>query len=118
MLIVNYVIDTLPMKRQKNEDFDECSQVRSTIEKNGRREKIFQNKFVSSRNRRNKKRRGRHGRFVGHFVTYLFPAADATVVRKRAVRQSTETPNALGKLHKIPFISDYRVVASTKFSDI
>ena len=54
------------MKRQKNEDFDECSQVRSTIEKNGRREKLLiQNKCgVSSQKHRSKKRRGRHCRGV------------------------------------------------------
>ena len=39
MLIVN-VINTLPnIEDRKIEDFDECSQVRSTIEKNGRRKK-------------------------------------------------------------------------------
>ena len=33
-------------KDRNIEDFDECSQVRSTIEKNGRREKYFKTKRV------------------------------------------------------------------------
>ena len=41
------------MKRQKNEDFDECSQLKTTIEKNRKKEECyFQNKIVSSRNDR------------------------------------------------------------------
>jgi hypothetical protein len=61
MLIVNYVIDTLPIieKTEKLKTSMTFS-VEISIEKNGRRENNFQNKCVSSQNRRNKKRRGRH----------------------------------------------------------
>ena len=45
MLIVNYVIDTLPMKRQKNEDFDDLSQMRTTTKRTeeGRKNEIKTN---------------------------------------------------------------------------
>jgi hypothetical protein len=55
-------------RKDRKIDFDECSQLKTTIEKNGRRKaKIFQNKCVSSQKGRIKKRRGRHR----SGVTYL-----------------------------------------------
>ena len=49
MLIVNYVINTLPNEKTENEDFDECSQLRSRSKRIGRKKKVnFQNKCVSS----------------------------------------------------------------------
>ena len=67
-------------KRQKDEElmFDDVDERRKTkderrktsIEKEQKKvKKRFQNKCVSSQNHRYKKRRGRHGRLVGHFVS-------------------------------------------------
>ena len=60
MLIIN-VINTLPIEKLKKfEGFDELSQLRTTIEKNRKKKKIFQNKCVSSQNMQYEKRRGRY----------------------------------------------------------
>jgi hypothetical protein len=60
--------------------FDECSQLKTTIEKNRKKRKIFQNKCVSSQNMQYEKRRGRYR----SGVTYL-PSAGSFV--RRAVGQ-------------------------------
>jgi hypothetical protein len=59
-------VNTLPKSYRKVEEvfFDECSQLKTTIEKNRKKRKIFQNKCVSSQKGRIKKRRGRHSRGV------------------------------------------------------
>ena len=78
--------------------------------------KHFQNKCVNSQNHRYKKRRGRHGRRLS---AILFPTfsqrADATVVRRAERADKKSKPS--GNTHKIPEKTNYRVVASTKFSE-
>ena len=48
MLIVNYVIDTLPMKRQKNlKNFDDLSQLRTTTKRTEEeKKKLFKTKVL------------------------------------------------------------------------
>ena len=55
-------------KRQKDEDFAD-QMVPIEKEQKKKVKKTFSNKCVSSQNHRYKKRRGRHGRLVGHFVS-------------------------------------------------
>ena len=89
--------------------------------KKNRRKKLkkkFQNKcaLVSSQNHRIEKGRGRHGRRLS---AILFPTfsqrADATVVRRAERADKKSKPS--GNTHKIPEKTNYRVVASTKFSE-
>jgi hypothetical protein len=86
--------------------------LRSIDRKNRKKEElIFKTNALVPKKGRIKKRRGRHG-------TYLFSAGWRDC-RSSAVRQFLQRKSKpLGNTHKIPFISDYRVVASTKFSDI
>ena len=58
MLIVNYVIDTLPMKRQKNEDFDDFLSEIDDRKERKKVENISKQIFVSSQKHRMKKQEG------------------------------------------------------------
>ena len=76
-----------------------------SIEKNGRRENNFQNKCVSSQNRRSKKRRGRH--HSGY--TYLPSGETVLAGLVRAERAAIlHGDNFTGKPHKIPLMSYLR----------
>ena len=76
-----------------------------SIEKNGRRENNFQNKCVSSQNRRSKKRRGRH--HSGY--TYLPSGETVPAGLVRAERAAIlHGDNFTGKPHKIPLMSYLR----------
>jgi hypothetical protein len=126
-----YCYRHLTKKRQKDEElmFDDVDERRkrrrrrktktASIEKEQKKvKKRFQNKCVSSQNHRYKKRRGRHGRrFCRPFChrPSLSGLTRLSFVGRKAVLQRKSKP--LGNTHKIPFISDYRVVASTKFLD-
>ena len=86
MLIVNYVIDTLPIieKTEKLKTSMTFS-VEISIEKNGRRENNFQNKCVSSQNKQYEKRRGRYR------SGYTLPSPQLAV-RPRKTFSTMETP--------------------------
>ena len=112
-----------PYQTRKDEEFDfdwEIFSVENTIEKESEEGRmLIQNKCVSSQKGRIKKRRGRYGRrFCRPFCSlpFLSGLTRLSFVGSKAVLQRKS--KSLGNTHKIPFISDYRVVASTKFSDI
>ena len=74
--------------------FDECSQLKTTIEKNRKKKNVnFQNKCVSSPKHRMKKRRGRHR--SGY--TYL-PSAGC-LIRPDRQRSSMEGSKTVGNSH-------------------
>jgi hypothetical protein len=105
------------MKRQKNEDFENVFLSWDHDRKERKKRKIFfkTNVLVSSQNHRSKKRRGRHCRGVSPTFLHSGLTRLSFVGPFKAVQRKSKP---LGNTHKIPFISDYRVVASTKFLDI
>ena len=84
-MLIKLIFNTLPKSYRKVEEvyFDECSQLKTTIEKNRKKRKIFQNKCVSSQKGRIKKRRGRYR------SGYTLPSPQRAVVSlfRRAVGQ-------------------------------
>ena len=85
-------VDEKRMTKTKTKD----ERRKTSIEKEQKKvKKRFQNKCVSSQNHRYKKRRGRHGRLVGHFLPYLSSAGRATVVLRagRAAFYNELLPN-------------------------
>ena len=103
------------MKRQKNEDFDECCQLKTTIEKNRKKEECYfkTNVLVSSQIRRSKKRRGRHC----SGVTYLLRGETVRAGLARAERAAILHGDFTGKTHKIPQMSYLWCETKTRFLD-
>ena len=97
MLIMLTFINTLPKKRQKNEDFDELSQLRTTIEKNRKKRKSFQNKRVSSQNIRMRKEEGA----TVAATPYLLSAGRFEFSSGRTGSVLQRTPMTVGKGHKL-----------------
>jgi hypothetical protein len=111
-------VNTLPKRYRKVEElmFDECySQLRFRSKRTEEgRQKYFKTNALVPKNSVWKKKRAPRS-IVGHFVTYLLSAGWRDC-RSSAVRQFLQRKSKpLGNTHKIPFISDYRVVASSSF---